>query len=79
MKLIHTCPECGKDFEDDSVPEPSKLCEDCQRCHNVVKIEFWVDCGNCTMNKEEAGWYIDKIDELCKMRASKLKDINVYD
>jgi len=49
------------------------------RTHNIVKVEFWIDCGNCTMNQREKSWYIEEIEKLCKQRASKLKDINVYD
>jgi len=80
MMLTHICPNCGKEHEMECTPEPDQLCSKCEsRVNNIVKVEFWVDCGNCPMCKDERQWYIGEIEKLCKQRESSLKDIKVYD
>ena len=67
------------DFEQPNPNNEDYPNDDEARMHNIVKVEFWIDCGNCTMNKVEAGWFERKINALCEQRNTNLKQIFIYD
>jgi rubrerythrin len=59
MRLTHICPKCKKEHEEDSTPEPDKLCPECENMKSIV----------VSINPPPS----DKKCECCHKHISKLK------
>lgn len=75
--LTHICPDCGKEHEEESTPEPSQLCDECysKAYSHSATVEIDINCGNTPMQNDEKLWLEITIRDLLKERSMTIKDM----
>ena len=67
MMLTHECPNCLRLHEDESTPEPSKLCPECQCMQNYIEegetVKVRVNKRFCLKCEEEVRRELNELIE----------------